>query len=114
MTDALLTTTLPAKGIFGDDPRLLGVAGGYITGTGRTLVNNADCVAAFGAGLNGYTTDRNSLFPRAQIIHCDVDTSVIGRHRAAAVSIHGDALLAATRLHDIIVDRAPGAGCHWR
>jgi acetolactate synthase-1/2/3 large subunit len=97
-TGALLTTTLPANGLFEDDPRFLGVSGGYLTKAGRRLLGRADCVAVFGAGLNGYTTDRGTLFPQADVLHCDADAAAIGRYHPVTVALPGDALATATRL----------------
>jgi thiamine pyrophosphate-dependent acetolactate synthase large subunit-like protein len=105
---ALLTTTLPAKGLFGDHPRYVGVCGGYASRTGRELLEHADCVAVFGAGLNGHTTDDGSLFRDCTVIHCDVDRDVPGRHRGADVAIHADAALAAAGLVALLPDGADG------
>ncbi|SAL04767.1 sulfoacetaldehyde acetyltransferase [Caballeronia calidae] len=87
---ALLATSLPARGLFGDDPFSVGVCGSYSTSVATDLITQADCVLAFGAGLNPWTTYRNSLFPKALIIQVDSDPSAIGRFLPAAIGVEGD------------------------
>jgi thiamine pyrophosphate-dependent acetolactate synthase large subunit-like protein len=95
---ALLTTTLPAIGLFAGDRYDLGVCGGYSTATARALLREADCVLAFGAGLNGYTTAGAAAFPDARVIHCDADPAAPGRHHRADLRLVGDAAAAASEL----------------
>jgi thiamine pyrophosphate-dependent acetolactate synthase large subunit-like protein len=95
---ALLTTTLPAIGLFAGDPYDLGVCGGYSTATARALLREADCLLVFGASLNGYTTAGAAAFPDARVIHCDTDPAVPGRHHRADLGFTGDAASAASAL----------------
>lgn len=95
---ALLTTTLPALGLFAGDPYDLGVCGGYSTRTTRQLLRAADCVLAVGASLNGYTTAGGTAFPAARIIHCDADPAAFGRYAAAELTLPGDAAALARAL----------------
>jgi len=92
-TGALLATSLPAKGLFRGDPFDLGVCGGYSTATTRDLVAGSDCVVAVGAGLNGYTTDRDALLRGVPIVHCDLSPRA-----DAAVGVAGDAATTAGAL----------------
>jgi thiamine pyrophosphate-dependent acetolactate synthase large subunit-like protein len=95
---ALLTTTLPAIGLFAGDPYDIGVCGGYSTRTARDLLRQADCVLAFGAGLNGYTTVSGEAFPDARVVQCDLEPAAFGRHTPADLSLLGDAGTVAQRL----------------
>lgn len=95
---ALLTTTLPALGLFAGDPYDLGVCGGYRTRTTGELLREADCVLVAGASLNGYTTAGGAVFPDARIIHCDTDPAAFGRYAAAELTLPGDAATTARAL----------------
>jgi thiamine pyrophosphate-dependent acetolactate synthase large subunit-like protein len=95
---ALLTTTLPAIGLFAGDPYDIGVCGGYSTRTARELLRQVDCVLAFGAGLNGYTTVSGKVFPDARVVQCDLEPAAFGRHTPAELQLLGDAGTVAQRL----------------
>jgi thiamine pyrophosphate-dependent acetolactate synthase large subunit-like protein len=107
---ALLTTTLPARGLFAGDRYDLGVCGGYSTRTTRELLREADCVLAVGAGLTGYTTADGTAFPQARIIHCDTDPAAFGRYLPADLTITGDAAAVAGALATAL----PGSRGGWR
>jgi acetolactate synthase-1/2/3 large subunit len=107
---ALLVTTLPAKGLFTGETFDLGVSGGYSTVTARELLRGADCLLAFGAGLNGYTTG-GGLYPDARVIQVDLDPAAIGRYRQADLGIVGDAADAARAMAIELGRRGPHAGC---
>ena len=62
---ALVATTLAAKGLFNGDPFNVGVSGGFATQDGRTILEQADLVVGFGAGLDSYTLDRGRLYGQA-------------------------------------------------
>lgn len=105
---ALLATTLPAKGLFAGDPFDLGVCGGYSDRTGLDLIAQADCIAAFGASLNGYTTDSGRLLRDKPVIHCDLEPTALGRHSPVDVPIVGDASSAAVALVASMTEMAAG------
>ena len=91
-TGALLSTTLPAKGLFHDQPFCLGVAGGYATEKAKTIFSKADLVLGIGARLASHSFDGGQLTPDAFVVHLDVapQTYVQGRH-AADLLIKADA-----------------------
>lgn len=95
---ALLATSLPARGLFHGDPFSLGVCGTYATPLATELIMQADCIIAFGASLNPWTTYRNSLFPKALLIQVDADPGAIGRFLPTAIGIQGDARMIAQAL----------------
>ena len=47
--DALLSTTLPARGLFHNDPFYLGVSGGFASQVTRKFLAESDLIVAFGA-----------------------------------------------------------------
>ena len=96
---ALLSNTLPARGLFDDHPFSIGVAGGFSSEMAVECFSNADLVIAFGASLTHYTTDGGALFPNARVAH--VDHAPLGlNHGRAVASLHlrGDARLTAEAL----------------
>ncbi|MGV6873120.1 thiamine pyrophosphate-binding protein [Pseudochelatococcus sp. B33] len=68
---ALLSTTLPARGLFDSDPFSLGIAGGFSNQAARDEFAGADLVIAIGASMTAYTCDGGSLFPDAFVIQID-------------------------------------------
>ncbi|HKZ15637.1 MAG TPA: thiamine pyrophosphate-binding protein [Solirubrobacterales bacterium] len=99
---ALLATTLRSKDLFADHPYNLGVAGGFSPDLTAGLFARADCVVAFGASLNHFTTKRRQLFAGATVIHCDVDPEAIIRHGAPSIPLRGDAGEVASQLKKAI------------
>src|SRR5262249_56011677 len=51
---ALLSNTLPARGLFDDHPFGLGTTGSYFTSLGREMYESADVVLAVGTSLSYY------------------------------------------------------------
>jgi len=96
----LLATTLRGRGIFQGEDYALGVCGSFSTPIGAELISQSDCVLAFGASLNPWTTYRNSLFPKALLVQVDRDPAAIGKFLPAGVGIHGDARAVAQALVD--------------
>lgn len=101
-TGALLATTMRAKDLFLRVPYNLGVAGGYSTPVPTELFGQADCVLAFGASLNPYTTRHQQLFRQARVIQCDVDTEAMSHYGRPHVAVQGDALAVANKLLDAL------------
>lgn len=99
---ALLATTLPAHGLFGDDPFAIGFAGGFASQTRRKLLEAADVVLAVGSSLNRYTTMEGRLLTDATVIHCDADPDAIGRQHRADVAMVADARMAVEALEDAV------------
>lgn len=90
---ALLATTLPAKGMFHDQPCCLGVAGGFATERSKQIFAQCDLVIGIGTRLAAHAFDGGKLTPNARVIHVDIDPqeTVQGR-KAADLLIQSDAL----------------------
>lgn len=89
---ALLATSLPANSWFRDHPFDVGIAGGFASELGRRLLREADCIIAFGASLNHFTTRGGGLFaPGTPIVQVDVDPSAFGRYVPVRAGVIGDA-----------------------
>jgi thiamine pyrophosphate-dependent acetolactate synthase large subunit-like protein len=82
--DALLATTLLAKGWFDDEPFHIGVVGAFSTRVARELLAEADCVVAVGARLGHYTSEGGYIFPNARVIRIDIDPHGLSEGAPAA------------------------------
>ncbi|MCQ0970354.1 thiamine pyrophosphate-binding protein [Paracoccus sp. TK19116] len=109
--DALLATTLPARGLFHDDPFSLGIAGGFSTDTGRALLGEADLVIAIGTILARHNADGGKLFGQADMLQIDTAPLTISQGRIAAHHhVRADARLGAEALAEAI----PARTSEWR
>ena len=96
---AALATTMKGKDMFRGHPMDCGIVGSFSHAGGRRLIEQADCVLAFGAGMNQRTTSKGTALPKdAPLIHVDRSRGSIGRWTAADVAVVGDARLAAQAL----------------
>lgn len=109
--DAHLATTLPARGLFHDDPFNLNIAGGFATETARACFAEADLVIAVGASLAHHNSDGGALWPKAKLLHVDIDPVSISQGRVAAdMHLRADARLGVEALQADIRVRDP----KWR
>lgn len=109
--DGLLATTLPARGLFHDDPFNLSIAGGFSTDIARECLAEADLVIAVGASLAHHNSDGGKLWPKAKLLQIDTDPIAISQGRVAAHShLRADARLAIEGLAATLPARAPD----WR
>lgn len=98
-TDALLATTLPARGLFHNDPWSIGVIGGFASQLARELVAKADLIIAVGTRLASHNSDAGKLFNAARVLHIDTRPLAISQGRnAASMHIRGDARLSVEAL----------------
>lgn len=88
-----VTSTLMGLGSFpADHPLWLGMLGMHGTWTANMAIQNADVIIAVGARFDDRVTGRVADFaPQADIIHIDIDSSVIGRNVRVDIPIVGDA-----------------------
>jgi thiamine pyrophosphate-dependent acetolactate synthase large subunit-like protein len=97
-TGGLLATTARGKDLFRGNPRNLGIIGSFSHSIARRMADQADCVIAFGAGLNFLTTSFGTAVPQVPLIQVDAVRANIGRWLNADVGVVGDARLAAEQL----------------
>ncbi|MER5628438.1 thiamine pyrophosphate-dependent enzyme [Streptosporangium sp. NPDC002544] len=88
---APIATTLKARGLYTAEEGSVGVFGTLSTAIGVETINDADCVVAFGAGLNTWTTAGTELLEGKSVVHVDDDPSAIGRHAPVTAGVLGDA-----------------------
>jgi thiamine pyrophosphate-dependent acetolactate synthase large subunit-like protein len=92
---APLFTTLEANGLFDDEPYAGGIFGGLATDDGLAAIVESDCVLSFGAGLNRFTTERDSLLDGKSVIVCNDDPERARRDIPTSFVVEGDAEMVA-------------------
>ncbi len=97
-TGALLMTSVRGKDMFRGSPYNLGILGSFSHSVGRRMMEQADCVIVFGAGLNLFTMSLGASIPAVPLIQVDAVRAHIGRWTAADVAVVGDARVVAEQL----------------
>ena len=109
--DALLATTLPARGLFHDDPYSLGVAGGFSSEAARDCLAGTDLVIAVGCSLAHHNSDGGKLWPNASVLQIDLDPVTVSQGRVAAQAhLRADARLGVEALAEAL----PARQADWR
>ena len=97
---APVATTLKAKGLFNGATYDLGVFGTVNTPAAGEVIVAADCVLAFGAGFNRFTTVHGTHLEGTRVIQVDDDMRQLSRRHNPDAMLCGDpALVAETILH---------------
>ncbi len=98
----LLTTTLPARGLFHDDLYCIGIAGSFTPEVGLEYLAQADLVIAVGGSLAYHAGGGGQLWKNAKTLHIDIDPRAlrqgqeVARHHLRADARLGvEALIAA-------------------
>ncbi len=108
-TGAVLASTLKAKDMFRGTPYNCGLVGSFSHAAGRRLMDQADCIIAFGAGLNQRTTSYGTALPSGvPLIQVDALRANIGRWCHADVAVVADAGVAAQQLLEAVADKPAG------
>lgn len=107
----LLATSLPARGLFHDDPYCIGMSGSYTTELGHEFLEEADLVIAVGTSLAFHFGGGGQLWPNAEMIHVDVDPLAISQgQKVASHHLRADARLGVEALAAALPERTS----HWR
>jgi len=97
----LLATTLPARGLFHDDPFCIGISGSYTPQVGLEYLAEADLVVAVGCSLAYHAGGGGQLWSKAKMLHVDADPlavsqgQVVARHHLRADARLGAEVLTA-------------------
>ena len=106
--DALLATSLPARGLFHHDPFSIGIAGGFSSELARDCLGQAELILAVGCSLAKHNSDAGKLWPSARVLQIDVDPITQNQGQIVAQShIRADARLAAEDLAAKLRPRPP-------
>ena len=102
---ALLATTLPARGLFHDDPFYLGIAGGFSPDVARQYLMEADLIIAIGTKLTRHTTDQGKLWQAERVLHIDLEP--LQQSQGLDVAQHqlqGDARVIVEQLSELLAN----------
>ena len=80
----LLATTLPARGLFHDEPFCLGISGSFTPEVGLGYLKEADLVVAVGCSLAYHAGGGGQLWPKAKMLQVDVDPVAINQGQEVA------------------------------
>ncbi len=105
---APVATTLRARDLFQDDPFNLGIFGTLSHEVALSTIASADCIIAFGASLNRWTTVKRSLLKDKAVVQVDRDSSALHLHQAATAAVHGDAGAVAALMTQLLTDAGVG------
>ena len=104
--DAVFATSLGGKGVFGDHPFSLGVAGGLGSNLAVQLIGAADTVLVVGASMNDFTTMRGTLLSeKARLVRCDIDPARTISLPNTAAALVGDAAVVLAALETELASR---------
>ncbi|WP_326522883.1 thiamine pyrophosphate-binding protein [Sphingomonas sp.] len=111
--DAPLATTLKAKDAFVGHPYNLGIFGSLSATPALDAISDSDCVLAFGASLNRFTTIDGALLRGKRTVQINREPGEPGRLWRPDVPIVGEPSAVADRLVHWL-DVAEIAGSGWR
>ncbi|NKY57317.1 thiamine pyrophosphate-binding protein [Nocardia flavorosea] len=95
---APVATTLRGKGLFRGNPHDIGIFGTLSHDVALEVIQRADTVIAFGAGLTAWTTDKGALLENRRVVRVDTDPANLAFRPAVDVSVWGDAATVARAL----------------
>ena len=83
-TGGLLSTTLPARGLFHDDPYCIGISGSFTPEVGLEYLKEADFVVAVGCSLAYHAGGGGQLWPKAKMLQVDIDPVAVSQGQEVA------------------------------
>lgn len=109
--EAPVATSLRGKGLFIDDPFLLGISGTVSHDVALDVIGRSDCLIVFGASLNKYTSGERGLTRSKRIIQINPLASELGRCTPVTVGLVGDPGLTADAMVKWLDEaEIPGSG----
>ncbi len=107
----LLATSLPARGLFHDDPYCIGISGSYTTEVGHEYLAEADLVVLVGCSLAFHLGGGGQLWPKAKMVHIDVDPLAVSQGQEVAKHhLRADARLGV----EALTESLPATANPWR
>ena len=105
-TGGLLATTLPARGLFHDDPFCIGISGSFTPEVGLDCLAQADLVIAVGCSLAYHAGGGGQLWPKAKMLQIDIDPVAVSQgQEVARYHLRADARLAVEALAAALAPR---------
>jgi acetolactate synthase-1/2/3 large subunit len=110
-TGGLLSTTLPARGLFHDDPFCIGISGSFTPEVGLEYLKEADLVIVVGGSLAYHAGGGGQLWPKAKMLQIDIDPVAVSQgQEVARHHLRADARLGVEALTAALPARNKG----WR
>jgi thiamine pyrophosphate-dependent acetolactate synthase large subunit-like protein len=110
-TGGLLSTTLPARGLFHDDPFCIGISGSFTPEVGLEYLKEADLVVAVGCSLAYHAGGGGQLWPKATMLQVDIDPVAVSQgQEVARHHLRADARLGV----EALVAKLPARSKSWR
>ena len=107
----LLTTSLPARGLFHDDPYCVGITGSFSTELGLEYLAEADLAIVVGGSLAFHAGGGGQLWRKAKMLHIDIDPLAVSQgQEVARHHLRADARLGVEALTAAL----PGRSKMWR
>jgi acetolactate synthase I/II/III large subunit len=104
---ALLTTSLPARGLFHDDPYCMGISGSFSTEVGLEYLAEADLIIVVGGSLAYHAGGGGQLWRKAKMLHIDVDPVAVAQGQEVARNhLRADARLGVEALTAALPERS--------
>jgi acetolactate synthase-1/2/3 large subunit len=88
--EAPLATTLKGKDLFRGEVGNLGVCGTISSDVAVEVLMEADCIIAFGASLNRYTTSRGTFLKGKRIVQINLEPTEVGKNFQPDAALVGD------------------------
>lgn len=88
---APLGTSLRGRDLFRGDPHDLGVVGTLSHEVALDTITQSDCIIAFGASLNKWTTAEGANLAGKRVVHVDVDRAALSQYSGVHAAVVGDA-----------------------
>jgi thiamine pyrophosphate-dependent acetolactate synthase large subunit-like protein len=110
-TGGLLSTTLPARGLFHDDPFCIGISGSFTPEVGLEYLAQADLVIAVGCSLAYHAGGGGQLWPKAKMLQVDIDPVAVSQgQEVARHHLRADARLGV----EALTAASPARSRSWR
>ena len=114
-TGGLLSTTLPARGLFHDDPFCIGISGSFTPEAGLEYLAQADLVIAVGCSLAYHAGGGGQLWPKAKMLQIDIDPVAVSQgQEVARHHLRADARLGVEALTAALPSGNGGGSGAWR
>ncbi len=114
-TGGLLSTTLPARGLFHDDPFCIGISGSFTPEAGLEYLAQADLVVAVGCSLAYHAGGGGQLWPKAKMLQIDIDPVAVSQgQEVARHHLRADARLGVEALTAALAEERRGRSPSWR
>lgn len=92
---APVATSLRGKDLFRGERHNLGICGTLSHQVALDTITQSDCIIAFGAGLNKWTTAEGSVLEKKSVVQVDLERDAINQWSGTSAGIVGDAVVVA-------------------